>query len=123
MEGTILQGTRGFGLRHSRSIGEAKTHLQHILTTSALNLVRFAAWQAGIPQATTRISCFAVLQVSYIGWPPQESWRQASSGINYLLQSLHSKLPGRLVVGAQLGKQIGAIGTKIVILKREHAFT
>ena len=43
--------------------------------------------------------------------------------VHDLLQSLHSKLPGRLVVGAQLGKQIGAMGTKIVILKREHAFT
>lgn len=63
-EGTISQGTRGFGLRRSRSIGEAKTHFQHILTASAINLVRFAAWQAGVPRAKTRISCFAKLKVS-----------------------------------------------------------
>jgi transposase len=64
IEGTISQGTRGFGLRRSRYIGEAKTHLQHILTASAINLVRFAAWRAGIPQAKTRISRFAALQAS-----------------------------------------------------------
>ena len=43
VEGTISQGTRGFGLRRSRYMGEAKAHLQHILTASAINLVRFAA--------------------------------------------------------------------------------
>ena len=64
IEGTISQGTRGFGLRCSRYIGEAKTHLQHILTASAINLVRFAAWKAGISQAKTRTSRFAALQVA-----------------------------------------------------------
>jgi len=64
IEGTISQGTRGFGLRRSRYIGEAKTHLQHILTASAINLVRFAAWQAGVPQAKTRTSRFAALRAS-----------------------------------------------------------
>lgn len=64
IEGTISQGTRGFGLRRSRYIGEAKTHLQHILTASVINLVRFAAWKAGVPQAKTRISRFAALKAS-----------------------------------------------------------
>ncbi|GHO77816.1 hypothetical protein KSD_55870 [Ktedonobacter sp. SOSP1-85] len=64
IEGTISQGTRGFGLRRSRYISEAKTHLQHILTACAINLVRFDAWQAGIPQAKTRLSRFAELQTS-----------------------------------------------------------
>ncbi len=64
IEGTISQGTRGFGLRRSRYLGEAKTHLQHILTASAINLVRFAAWKAGIPQAKTRTSRFAALKAS-----------------------------------------------------------
>ncbi len=64
IEGTISQGTRGFGLRRSRYIGEAKTHLQHILTASAINLVRFAAWKAGVPHAKTRISRFAALKAS-----------------------------------------------------------
>jgi transposase len=64
IEGTISQGTRRFGLRRSCYIGEAKIHLQHIVTASAINLVRFAAWKAGIPQAKTRISRFAALQAS-----------------------------------------------------------
>ena len=123
VEGTISQGTRGFGLRRSRYMGEAKAHLQHILTASAINLVRFAAWQTGIPQVKTRISRFAVLRLLTLDRPPSRKFASSFVRIQDLLQSLHSKLPCRLVVGAQLGKQIGAMGTKIVILKREHAFT
>jgi len=62
IEGTISQGIRGFGLRRSRYIGEAKTHLQHVLTAGAINLVRFAAWMAGVPHAKTRTSRFAALK-------------------------------------------------------------
>ncbi len=62
IEGTISQGTRGFGLRRSRYIGEAKTHLQHLLTAGAINLVRFASWMAGVPHAKTRTSRFAALK-------------------------------------------------------------
>ena len=64
IEGTISQGTRAFGLRRSGYIGEAKTHLQHILTASAIHLVRFAAWTAEVPQAKTRTSRFAALKYS-----------------------------------------------------------
>jgi transposase len=64
IEGTISQGTRAFGLRRSCSIGQAKTHLQHVLTVSAINLVRFAAWKAGVPRAKTRTSRFAALKAS-----------------------------------------------------------
>ena len=64
IEGTISQGTRAFGLRRSRYIGETKTHLQHILTASAINLVRFAAWTAKVPLAKTRTSRFAALKAS-----------------------------------------------------------
>jgi transposase len=64
IEGTISQGTRAFGLRRSRYIGQAKTHLQHLLTASAINLVRFAAWKAGVPHAKTRTSRFAALKAS-----------------------------------------------------------
>lgn len=64
IEGTISQGIRSFGLRRSRYIGETKTHLQHILAASAINLVRFAVWKAGVPHAKTRISRFAALKVS-----------------------------------------------------------
>jgi transposase len=42
VEGTISQGTRSFGLRRARYVGQAKTHLQHVLTATAMNLVRIA---------------------------------------------------------------------------------
>ncbi len=64
IEGTISQGTRAFGLRRSRSIGQEKTHLQHVLTAGAINLVRFASWKAGVPHAKTRTSRFAALKAS-----------------------------------------------------------
>jgi hypothetical protein len=41
-----------------------KTHLQHLFTASAINLIRFAAWKAGTPQAKTRVSRFAALKAS-----------------------------------------------------------
>ena len=50
---------RAFGLRRTRYIGQAKTHLQHLLTAAALNLARFVAWVQGIPLAPTRTSAFA----------------------------------------------------------------
>ncbi len=61
IEGPISQGTRGFGVRRSRDIGEAKTHLHHILPAEAINLVRFASWVRGVPHAKTRTSRFAAL--------------------------------------------------------------
>jgi transposase len=61
VEGTISQGTRGFGLRRSRYVGVEKTHLQHILTAIAINLVRLANWFAETPRASTRCSRFAAL--------------------------------------------------------------
>jgi len=39
IEGTISQGTRAFGLRHARYLGLVKTHLQHVLTAVAINVV------------------------------------------------------------------------------------
>lgn len=61
IEGTLSQGIRGFGLRHCRYIGLSKTHLQHIFTAIAMNVVRSAAWLEGVPQAKTRTSRFAAL--------------------------------------------------------------
>jgi len=51
VEGTISQGVRCCGLRRSRYIGQAKTHLQHVLGAAALNLVRLMAWQQESPLA------------------------------------------------------------------------
>ena len=61
IEGTISQGVRTMGLRRSRYIGQEKTHLQHIATAAALNLVRSMAWVEGLPRAQTRRSAFARL--------------------------------------------------------------
>jgi len=61
IEGTISQGTRSYGLRRSRYIGQAKTHLQHILIAIAINLARFVDWINAVPRAATRTSAFAAL--------------------------------------------------------------
>jgi transposase len=61
IEGTISQGTRSLGLRHTRYIGLAKTHLQHVVTAAAMNLLRLASWFDGRHRAMTRVSHFAAL--------------------------------------------------------------
>jgi transposase len=61
VEGTLSQATRALALRRSRYIGQAKTHLQHILTAVAINLARFVDWLNQVPLATTRTSAFAAL--------------------------------------------------------------
>ena len=62
IEGTHEQAIRRCGLRQCRYIGEAKAHLQHILTAAAINVVRLSDWWAGTPVARTRCSRFAALQ-------------------------------------------------------------
>ena len=61
VEGTLSQGVRAFGLRKARYRGPAKTHLQHVATATAINLVRLADWLNGTSRATTRRSAFAAL--------------------------------------------------------------
>jgi transposase len=61
IEGTLSQGVRACGLRRSRYVGEAKTHLQHVLTATAINLLRFNDWLIGKEPAKTRQSAFARL--------------------------------------------------------------
>ena len=61
VEGTLSQGTRAFGLRRARSIGQARTHLQHVLTAAAMNFVRVGLWLTGTPRARTRQSPFVAL--------------------------------------------------------------
>jgi len=56
VEGTISQGVRAMGLRRSRSIGQEKTHLQHLATAAAMNVVRIVRWLDGEPHAKTRRS-------------------------------------------------------------------
>jgi len=64
VEGTISQSTRRSDLRHSRYVGLAKTHLQHVFTAVAINLIRVADWLDGTKRAQTRNSRFAALAVA-----------------------------------------------------------
>jgi transposase len=66
IEGTISQAVRAFGLRRGRYFGMAKTHLQHVITAAAINLVRLAAWFAGAIPSATRTPRF----VSVLQFPP-----------------------------------------------------
>lgn len=61
MEATLSQGVRVMGLRRARSVGLQKTHLQQILTTVALNLVRIDALLTGTPRGQTQHSALAAL--------------------------------------------------------------
>ncbi len=58
VEGTISQGVRAFGMRRTRYIGMAKTHLQHLATAAAINIERVADWLAGVDREQTRRSAF-----------------------------------------------------------------
>ena len=64
VEGTISQTVCALDMRRSRYIGLAKTHLQHVLTAAAINLIRVDAWLEEIPFAKTRRSPFAALRVA-----------------------------------------------------------
>jgi hypothetical protein len=64
VEDTHAQALRVCGLRRSRYLGQPKTHLQHILSAVALNLLRIPAWLNGTPLAPTRQSAFARLTAS-----------------------------------------------------------
>jgi transposase len=56
IEGTISQAVRAMDVRHARYIGLAPTHLQHIATAAAINVVRVLDWLAGKRPAPTRTS-------------------------------------------------------------------
>ncbi len=58
VEGSISQGVRSYEVRRSRYIGEEKTHLQHLMTGAAMNVVRMLNWLADVPKAKTRPSPF-----------------------------------------------------------------
>ncbi|HEU5376761.1 MAG TPA: transposase [Ktedonobacteraceae bacterium] len=59
IEGVHAQGVRRMGLRRSRSIGEPRTHLQHVVTATALNLCRLHDWLTGVSPHLTPLSHFA----------------------------------------------------------------
>jgi transposase len=61
VEGTIAQGVRSTGVRQARYFGQAKTHLQHLMSATAMNLIRMVRWLMGEKKATTPVSPFARL--------------------------------------------------------------
>jgi transposase len=61
VEGTISQGVRAFDIRHARYLGLAKTHLQHVLTATVMNILRALHWLAGNEPTQTRSAAFAKL--------------------------------------------------------------
>ena len=56
--GTLSQGVRGFGMRRSRYMGLAKTHLQHVFIAAPMNLSRIVNWLNEVPFAQTRQAAF-----------------------------------------------------------------
>ena len=50
----VSQGVRRFALRQSRYIGLARTHLQQVLTATAMNVVRVIDWLRGKPLGEKR---------------------------------------------------------------------
>ncbi len=61
IEGTLSQAVRGMGMRRARYDGLRKTHLEHVLTAVAVNLVRIDAALTHTPRGKTRHSNFTRL--------------------------------------------------------------
>jgi transposase len=61
IEGTIALATDKLRMRRSHYRGIAKTHLQHLLTAAAINLMRFLDWIGQTSRSATRSSHLAAL--------------------------------------------------------------
>jgi len=66
VEGTISQAVRVGGLRRSRYVGRAKTHLQHLATAAAINILRIVGWLAEAPREGTRTCTFVRLMAATV---------------------------------------------------------
>ncbi len=94
VEGTISQAVRGFGLRRSRYIGHAKTHLQHVATAAAMNLGRMTKWLGGVELAKTRRLKFRTLIT-------QAALQEFASSIKSAGEpKIHLALPGNVADAA-----------------------
>jgi hypothetical protein len=62
VEATIGQATGRFDLRHCRYRGLTKTRLQHLFTTTAINIARIDNWLTGNTPEPTRTSHIATLK-------------------------------------------------------------
>ncbi|MDP9427275.1 MAG: IS1182 family transposase [Actinomycetota bacterium] len=63
IESTISEGVRALGLRRTRYVGLARTHLGHVLTAAAIDFLRVGEWLAGTQRGKTRQSRFANLMI------------------------------------------------------------
>jgi len=64
VEGSIRQSVAVTDTRHARYRGLPKTHLQHVASAAALNLIRLDAWFNDIPLDRTRTSHLARLELA-----------------------------------------------------------
>ncbi|MEL3947152.1 transposase [Streptomyces sp. LNU-CPARS28] len=64
IEGAIHQAVAVTGMRRARYLGLQKTHLEHVFSAVALNLIRLDAWWNGHPLDRTRVSHLARLDLS-----------------------------------------------------------
>lgn len=64
VEGTIRQAIAVTDTRHARYRGLAKTHLEHVYSAVALNLIRLDAWFNGLPSDRTRTSHLTRLELA-----------------------------------------------------------
>jgi hypothetical protein len=64
VEGTINQAVAATGVRRSRHRGLAKTHLDHVYSATALNLIRLDAYWNDKPLDRTRTSHLARLELA-----------------------------------------------------------
>jgi hypothetical protein len=61
IEGTVSQATNSLGVRYARYRGLAKTHMQNLATSAAINFTRVADWLSGYRPETNRVSPFVEL--------------------------------------------------------------
>jgi hypothetical protein len=64
VEGTIRQAVAVTDTRHARYRGLAKTHLEHVYSAVALNLIRLDAWFNGLPLDRRRTSHLTRLELA-----------------------------------------------------------
>jgi transposase len=65
IEGTISQAVRVSDLRQARYFGLPKTHLQHIITATAINVRRIVSWLIEPSLRPTQVSRFAALALQH----------------------------------------------------------
>jgi hypothetical protein len=64
VECLFSQGSRRCDLQQARYLGQRKTHVQQLLSATAINLLRWDAWKQERPIAPTRHSRFSALLVA-----------------------------------------------------------